>query len=377
MKAEEFISNRARIVDGSGIRKMSELSKNMIKPINLSVGQPDFDVPSNIIEAMYVAAKEGKNKYPPTQGVDKLRRKILEKKKIKNSDIDVVITPGATAAIFIALTTCFNEQDEILIADPYYVQYLEMLKILNIIPRIVDTYPDFKFNLEKIKKYITPKTKGIIINSPNNPTGVLLKNNELEEILQYAKTNNLVVIYDEIYKDFNFSKENLDLTDIYNNVIVINGFSKTYAMTGWRLGYAIANKVLVERMTRIQAQIYTSASSIIQYGAIEALDTDMTSFIDKYKERHKYVKNNLSKYYNISNSEGGFYFFVEVPKELNMNATEFCKYAITKNLVLIPGKVFSQYDTHFRFSICQDIEELKKAIDILKLIKEKENKYEK
>ena len=377
MKAEEFISNRARIVDGSGIRKMSELSKNMIKPINLSVGQPDFDVPNNIIEAMYVAAKEGKNKYPPTQGVNKLRRKILEKKKIKNSDIDVVITPGTTAAIFIALTTCFNEQDEILIADPYYVQYLEMLKILNIIPRIVDTYPDFKFNLEKIKKYITPKTKGIIINSPNNPTGVLLKNNELEEILQYAKTNNLVVIYDEIYKDFNFSKENLDLTDIYNNVIVINGFSKTYAMTGWRLGYAIANKVLVERMTRIQAQIYTSASSIIQYGAIEALDTDMTSFIDRYKERHKYVKNNLSKYYNISNSEGGFYFFVEVPKELNMNATEFCKYAITKNLVLIPGKVFSQYDTHFRFSICQDIEELKKAIDILKLIKEKENKYEK
>lgn len=364
MDINNFISKRANLVDGSAIRKANEYAANIKNPINLTIGQPDFDVAPQIKEALLTAINNKKNGYCKTAGIDELRSSILSKKGAGKKD--VVITSGVTGAISLALMTCLDCKDELLIPDPYFLQYAEIVKLLGINPVYINTYPDFTISIEKIKNKITRKTKAIILNYPNNPTGCLMKPEELGKIITYLNEQNIIVIFDEIYSDFNYtSQKNINPFDYGDNIILLNGYSKSYGMTGWRLGYAITHPKIIERMTRLQGQLYVSAPSIVQYAALVADTVDLNPIIDVYKRRNLLVKEMLSSKFGLSDSNGGFYFFIKVPERMNCSATDFCKIAADNRVLLVPGKAFSQQDTHFRISICVDDEKLKAGLEIL------------
>jgi len=368
MNLKDNISKRAMSVDGSGIRRAAAKVFNIINPINLSIGQPDFLVDNIIKKSAIDSINNNKNGYTPTAGIDDLKNKIISNHKYANThkeNIDILITSGVTAGIFLSITTCLNPGDEIIIPDPYFLQYVEACKILEVNPIFMDTYPDFSITAEKMEKLITQKTKAIIINSPNNPTGVIIPNEELQKIISLAYEKNIFVIYDEIYSDFIYTNKSPHTLPFFENLIILNGFSKSYAMTGWRIGYVVAAPLIIEKMTRMQGQIYVSAASPAQYGAMEAFNADTQPVIQEYKERHKLVQDILSENFNLSKSIGSYYYFVEVPKKINMTSEKFCELVAQYRVIIIPGNVFSQKDTHFRLSFCVDKTKLTEGLLIL------------
>lgn len=367
MDLNNLISKRAALVDGSAIRKANEYAGNVKNPINLTIGQPDFDVAPQIKDGLLKAINSKKNGYCKTEGIDELRSSILSKKGLRQKD--VVITSGVTGAISLSLMTCLDIGDELMIPDPYFLQYTEIVKLLGINPVYINTYPDFKISIEKIENKITKKTKAIILNYPNNPTGCLIDSEELGKIITYLNERNVIVIFDEIYSDFNYkNQKNIHPFNYGDNIILLNGYSKSYSMTGWRLGYAIAHPKIIERMTRLQGQLYVSAPSIVQYAALEADKINLEPITNVYKKRNLLVKETISSQFELSDSNGGFYFFIKVPQEMNCSATDFCKIAANNQVLLVPGKAFSQQDTHFRLSICVDDKKLKTGLEILNKI---------
>lgn len=336
--------------------------------VDLSIGQPDFAVSNNAIQGLYNSAKNGFNGYQDSQGIKPLRNAILKQFNLrKELDFDVSITCGATAGLYLSLMTCFNPGDEILITDPYFVQYIELAKIHNLNIKLINIYPDFILTFDKIKSSITSKTKGIIINSPNNPTGCVINKNEQKSIIEYLDKKNIYVIFDNIYRDYLYYDETTnEIPVVYSkNVVYINGFSKSHRVTGWRIGYVIAQKEIIHYLSELQAQLYQGVTSVAQYGILESLNEDLKPMINIYKKRLEYIKSNLDKNYIQSNTQGGFFVFIEVPKILNMSSLEYCKILKANGLIVVPGLVFSKQDTHFRISICKDILEIKKGVKIL------------
>lgn len=366
MDINKIISKRALSIDGSAIRKASEQASLIKDSINLTIGQPDFDVDQKIKERLIYAMNNKKNGYVKTIGIEELRDEIKRKHHVSTKN-DILVTCGVTAGVFLSLAACLDVDDELLIPDPYFLQYAEVVKILGIKPIFINTYSTFQLTLDMIKARITEKTKAILINSPCNPTGVVVPQQNLKEIIEFLDPLNIMIIYDEIYVDFNYSNiPNSNPFDFGENVILLNGYSKSYAMTGWRLGYVIAPEKLIERMTRIQGQTYVSPTSVVQYAALAAKDVNISSIVKAYKDRHELVFKELNGRYLLSNSDGGFYYFIEVPKNIAENATQFCEIAAQYGVALVPGKAFSQRDTHFRLSFCVGYEKLKKGLDILK-----------
>lgn len=367
MSAYNFVSEKAKKLGTPGICEWHLGIEGPEDLIDLSVGEPDYDVPNEAIEKLYWAAKNGKNKYPDCKGLEELRNKLSIKYSIKESDnLDITITSGASAGIYATVGICFNPGDEVLLTDPFYIQYNEILKINNIKAVFVDTYPDFAFTIDRIKQHMTKNTRGIILNTPNNPTGIVYSDDQIKEIVNFAKENNILVIIDEIYSDFIFSEmPKSNPLNFGDNIVLISGFSKSHCMTGWRLGYVIARKDLIYYMSELQAQIYQGVTTVVQHAGLAAMGCNINKMYEDYKLRHYFVKDNLNKEYSISKSEGGFFFFIKVPERLNMSATEFCKNLKKQGVLFVPGIVFSHKDTHFRMSICKDIENLKRAIDLL------------
>lgn len=365
-----YISSVALKMGGPGITDWSNDIHYHGELIDLSVGQPDYPVPVEAITGAYEAACKGYNGYQDSQGIDELRQRLLNKYNISSEeDFDVAITSGATAGLYLALMTCFEPGDEILITDPYFIQYLELIKIHNLVPVIIDIYPDFVINLDMIKKHISNKTKGIILNYPNNPTGCVITNSALEEIIDYLNEKNIYVIYDHIYSDYQYNvgqlEEQYHVAHYSNNVIYINGFSKSMRVTGWRVGYVIAPKRIIYYLTELQAQLYQGVTSTAQYGVLNAMDIDLSDMIKDYSERLMYLKENIDSHYKLSNANGSFFCFIKVPSCLKLSSLEFCKILKTNGLLVVPGNVFSKRDTHFRLSICKPIDDIKKAVNIL------------
>jgi aspartate aminotransferase/aminotransferase len=369
-----IIARRTLDIDASGIRKVFDLAAKLKDPINLSIGQPDFDVPEPIKEKAIAAIRAGKNRYTPTQGIAELiepiRRSVCERTGWR--DPGVLILSGTSGGIMLSMFATLNPGDEVLFLDPYFVMYKHLPRLIGAVPVPVDSYPDFRLHPERIEAAITPRTKMLILCSPNNPTGIALTQAELQAAAAIARKHQLLVISDEIYDAFCYQQHHSIASLLPEQCIVLKGYSKTYAMTGWRLGYAAGPKAIIEQMTKLQQYTFVCAPAPAQYAALEILhdgSVDMTAHIDAYRRKRDRIVTGLSGHFDINNPDGAFYAFPKVPGA--MSATEFVDQAVASNVLVIPGKVFSQRDTHFRLSYAASDQTIDRGIAALNHLAEK------
>ena len=229
--------------------------------------------------------------------------------------------------------------------------------------KYVDIYPDFKFTAEKLEKVISDNTKVVFINSPSNPTGLVIEEDELKNIAEVLKKRNSYAVFDEIYSEFDYEKKQGNLSKYLERTIILNGFSKSHGMTGWRIGYAAGPKNVINEMKKIQQYTFVCAPSMAQYGALGAVGNFSKELFLSYKRKRDIVFNMLKRHFNVIKPEGAFYIFPESP--IKDNSSEFVKKAIEKGVLVIPGNVFSNRDSHFRISFASDDDILRKGCEIL------------
>jgi aspartate/methionine/tyrosine aminotransferase len=367
---ESLIAARAREIDASGIRKVFDLAAKLKDPVNFSIGQPDFDVPAPLKERAIEAIRAGKNRYTPTQGIPELLAPLRTQITADTgwSDFGLLILSGTSAGLMLAMFATLNPGDEVLFLDPFFVMYKHLPKLAGAVPVGVDCYPDFRLPIEKLEAAITPRTKMLILCSPSNPTGITLTQDEINAAAALAKKYNLLVISDEIYDAFSYVPHLSIARQLPEQCLLLKGYSKTYGMTGWRLGYAAGPKAVIEQMTKLQQYTFVCAPSMVQYAALETAvqgNVDMSAYVAAYRKKRDILVNGLSDLYEINMPNGAFYAFPKVPSA-RVTATEFATRAIEKNLLFIPGNVFSARDTHFRLSYATTDEKLHQGIEILR-----------
>jgi aspartate aminotransferase/aminotransferase len=367
--ATNHISRRALGVDASGIRKVFDLAATMRDPINLSIGLPDFDVPASAKTAAIDAINKGFNRYTPTQGIEPLRKKLRSELSAEmGRDVgEVLITSGVSGGLFLAILATIDPGDEAIFLDPYFVMYKHLLTMAGGKAVAVDSYPDFNFPSDKVRQAITPRTRLMILNSPANPTGVVLSEADVQQAVQIAKEHNLLIVSDEIYEPFLYdmagSQKLPSPARAYENTLILRGFSKSHAMTGWRMAYAAGPAEIIAQMTKLQQYTYVCAPSPFQQAALQAMDIPMQQHIIAYQKKRDLALDILTKKFEIARPAGAFYLFPKVPG--NVSATDFVTKAIAHNVLVIPGNVFSERDTHFRISYATTDDKLAKGCEIL------------
>ena len=373
MRQSHKIAERMRLLDASGIRKVFDLAAKMKDPINLSIGQPDFDVPHIVKEEAIRAIQDGQNKYTQTQGTEELRSAVAELcmrefgwgdpyEGKTSGERGYLITSGTSGALVLAMLTLVDPGDEVVFADPYFVMYLPLVSLAGGVPVPVDTYPDFHPDAGKLADAITDRTRMLILNSPCNPTGAVYTQQELRDIAEVAARHDLLVVSDEIYDQFCYDDEFVSMASVYEKTLLMRGFSKSYAMTGWRIGWCTGPKPIIEKMTTLQQYSFVCAPSMAQAAAVGAFDVDMSASIDAYRTKRNMVVDALGDKFGFVKPQGAFYAFVPAP---GGDATAFVTRAIEKNVLVIPGNVFSRKDDCFRLAYTVDDEKLAKGLEIL------------
>ncbi len=381
---ERFITDRLRAIDASGIRRVFDLGAQLKDPINLSIGQPDFDVPQAVKDAATAAIEKGLNRYTVTQGNRHLREVIAAHigeefpalaSGLADGSLGTLITSGVSGGLVLALMTCVAEGDEVLMPDPYFVMYRHLVTLTGATPVLVDTYPDFQMTAERIKPCIGPRAKMLLFNSPSNPTGVVATEQICRDVADLAERRGLLLLTDEIYDEFCYEKNERPAGSgrmrcpspaaATANLLLLRGFSKTYAMTGWRMGYAVGPTPIIEQMTKLQQYSFVCAPSMAQAAGPVALKQDMSANVEAYRRKRDRMVERLSGAYELTVPGGAFYAFPRVPPHLGLNATQFVERAIERNLLIIPGNVFSDRDTHVRVSYACDDETLERGLDVL------------
>ena len=365
----DYLANRTGKIDASGIRKVFALAATLTDPVNFSIGQPDFDVPEPIKNAAIEAIQKGCNRYSQTAGEKVLLEKIYARVQQDYGwdKPQAMVTSGVSGGLQLAFMSLINPGDEVIVPDPYFVIYKHMINLLGGKCVPIDTYPDFGLPVEKIAAAITDKTKLIVLNSPANPTGAVYTEEEVKAVADLAKKHDVILLSDEIYEVFCYDRPNPSVGKYYNKSLILKGYSKSAAMTGWRMGYAACSEELadlMEAMKMIQQYTFVCAPTPFQLAAVTAMDLDMTAYVDLYRKKRDRIVEGLGSCYRLNNPGGAFYAFVEKP-DWAPNATEFVKKAIENNLLVIPGNVFSEKDTHFRISYAAPDEKIEQGIEIL------------
>lgn len=363
--SERWIADRMTRIDASGIRKVFDLAAQMKDPINLSIGQPHFDTPQPIKEALKRAVDEGKNAYSQTQGISPLLSKIQTSVNAQYNDSDrqVFITSGTSGGLMLALMTLVNPGDEVIVFDPWFVMYKHLVTMAGGKVVEIDTYPSFGIDVNKVQAAITPKTKVIICNSPANPTGAVASPQELEALAKLAAERDIALISDEIYKAFTYDCEFISPAKWNPQTIVIDGFSKSHSMTGHRIGWCHGPRHIVQQMIKLQQFTFVCSPHPVQHAAVVAWDIDISDRVADYKRKRDFMLGELRADYDIQGAGGAFYLFPKTPWG---TGTEFVKTAIENNLLIIPGSVFSPSDTHFRLSYAADDRTLERGVEVLR-----------
>jgi aspartate aminotransferase len=367
--------------------KAQEMLDKGIDVISLGAGEPDFDTPPHISEAGIEAIRNGKTRYTSAYGIDQLRRAICEKLKRDNGlDYDpdqIILSSGAKHSISTALQAICNPGDEVIIPLPYWVSYPEMVKLAAARPVIVKTAADngFKITARQLQENIGPKTKALILNTPSNPTGSVYSREELSAIARVVVDSDIFVISDEIYEKMVYDQnEHISIAalgqDIKTLTIVINGMSKAYAMTGWRLGYAAAQKDVIKAMGTVQGHAISHPSSITQYAGMAALNGDqavVNMMVEEYRKRRAYVMERLNRIGGIEYvvPQGAFYVYISLNgiigrvyrSEVIKSSMDFCRLLLEDaRVAAIPGRAFGD-DTYIRISYATSMERLKESMD--------------
>lgn len=380
------ISDKIKNIKPSGIRKFFDIVSEMKDAISLGVGEPDFDTPWHIRDEGIYAFEKGKTFYTSNAGLKGLREEIsnyiLRKQNIKYNPMDeILVTVGGSEAIDIGLRAMINEGDEVIIPQPSYVSYAPCADLAGAKCVFIDLKAEneFKLTAEELKDAITDKTKVLVLPYPNNPTGSIMEKSELEEIAKVIIENDIFVISDEIYSELTYKGEHVSIASLPNmqeRTLLINGFSKAYAMTGWRLGYACGPKELLKEMTKIHQYAIMCAPTISQYAAIEALkngDDDVKQMKQAYNQRRRFLMNAFKEMkLDCFEPYGAFYVFPCI-KEFGMTSEEFAtKFLEEEHVAAVPGNAFGDSGEGFlRISYAYSLETLKIAMERLARFVEK------
>jgi aspartate aminotransferase/aminotransferase len=361
---EHWIAERMRHIESSGIRKVFELARSLKDPVNLSIGQPDFDVPAPIKLAAHAAIDHGHNAYTVTQGIPELRTRVLAevRRQYPQQERDVLITSGTSGGFLLALFCIVNPADEVIVFDPYFVLYPHLITLAGGTPVVIDTYPDFAIDVDRVRAALSARTKAIIVNSPANPTGVVYPRDTIRNLARLAGEHNLLLFSDEIYRAFCYDTPYHSPAEFNSDVLVFDGFSKTYGMTGWRLGFAHGPRRLIEEMTKLQQFTFVCAPSMVQHAGVTAMDYDVSAIIADYCHKRDLLYEGLKDHFELAKPEGAFYAFPRVPRG---TGSEFVAEAIRNNLLIIPGNIFSRRDSHFRLSYAASDRTIERGIEIL------------
>jgi len=358
------LAKRMAHIDASGIRKVFELAARLKDPIDLSIGLPDFDVPDACKDRAIEAIRQGRNRYTLTQGEPALGNAIAAtlRREFGTFDGPVLLTSGVSGGRLLALLATLTPGDEVLIPDPYFVMYKHLVHMLGARPVLIDTYPDFRLRAEVLEAAVTPHTRMIILDSPANPTGIVYTAEELRGAVDVARRHGLLILADECYNAFSYDGPAPSVWPLYDRVVMLRGFSKTYAMTGWRLGYAVGPADILQAMTTLQQYTFVCAPAPLQWGALEALETDAGAAVADFRRRRDFVYEGLKDRFRLQRPSGAFYMFPEAP---GGSGTAFAKRAIEAGVLIIPGNVFSERDTHFRLSYAADRRTLERGVEAL------------
>lgn len=380
------LSEKVLNIKPSGIRKFFDLVSEMQDVISLGVGEPDFDTPWHIRDEGVYALEKGRTFYTSNSGLKELRQEISNYIKRTqgieyNPDNEVIVTVGGSEAIDIGLRAIINDGDEVIIPQPSYVSYEPCAILANAKPVIINLKSENQFRLkpEDLINAISPKTKILILPYPNNPTGAIMDKKDLEAIADIIIKNDIYVMSDEIYSELSYKEKHISIASLpgmKERTILINGFSKSYAMTGWRLGYALAPKEIIKQMTKIHQFAIMCAPTTSQYAAVEALkngDEDVALMRQSYNMRRRFLLNAF-KEMNLECFEpyGAFYVFPCI-KEFGMTSEEFAtRFLEEEKVAAIPGTAFGESgEYHLRISYAYSIENLKTAMERLKHFIEK------
>lgn len=381
-----MISKRAKAISPSLTLSITAQAKLMKKEgkdvISFGAGEPDFDTPDYIKEAAYEAIRSGFTKYTPTSGIPELKKAICNKLK-KDNGLDyvpanILVSNGAKQCLYVIIQATINPKDEVIIPIPAWGSYAEMVKLADGKPILVQT-KNFKLTPALLKKSLTAKTRMLILGSPSNPTGAIYDKSELEELARICIAHNILVISDEVYEKLIYGKTCVSMASLNDDIkkltIVVNGVSKTYAMTGWRIGYCAAQEEFIKAATNIQDHMTSNASSIAQKAALAALTQTRQEYIDRmvkeYAKRRQYMVTTLNKIPGISTQmpDGAFYVLVDVSRLYKGNITssvEFCKALLEKKMVAaIPGSAFGD-DRYIRLSYATSMDQIVKGLNRLK-----------
>ena len=366
--------------------KANSLKKEGFDVIGFGAGEPDFDTPTHIKDAAIRAINEGKTKYTPVSGIVELREAVADMfgrdYGVEFSCDEILVSCGGKHSLFNIFMSVLNRGDEVIIQSPYWVSYPAIVEICGGKPVIVETSSDsnFKMSPEQIKEKLSVKTKAIILNSPSNPTGAAYNKDEIKELVETVKDKDIFIISDDIYykityDDFEFYNPLMLFPELKEKIIISNGVSKTYSMTGWRIGFTAADKKIISAMSKVQGQSTSNPTSIAQYAALEAVSGNqsfISSMVEKFKERRDFIVEELNSVEGVrcNKPEGAFYVFPEISGVMQrkgfQGSADFSKKLLEeKQVAVVPGIAFGN-DNHIRISYATSFENIRKGIARIK-----------
>ncbi|HEX6811831.1 MAG TPA: pyridoxal phosphate-dependent aminotransferase [Planctomycetota bacterium] len=370
------LTDRIRGIEPSGIRRIFELMATMQDPINLSIGQPHYEPPQALIDAASRAIAGGKNRYTVTQGLPELNAHVLadvERRHGRRPQTSLV-TAGVSGGLVLTFQCLLEPGDEILLPDPGFMMYRNLASLCGASVRFYDLYPKheggrFGVDLDEIERLCTARTKIVFVNSPSNPTGCVLTRGEIEGICRIANRRSAYVVSDEIYDFFCYVDDYASPVTYADRCIQLGGYSKTYGIPGWRMGYATGPANVLDAMKTLQQFSFVCAPSPFQYALLEAMPhIDLSPYIAEYRRKRDLVAEALHPVYGLRPPEGAFYAFPALPCGTDgkpCDGAQFLKAALQHKLLIVPGQSFSARDTHFRLSFAAEDSVLRRGIDVL------------
>lgn len=357
-------ARRVDHIEVSGIRKIFELVQGMQDAVDFSLGQPHFETPPEIKAAAIEAIQKGFNRYTVTQGTPALREKIRAdlSRRFGFRDGGILVTSGVAGGLFLAMAALVDEGDEVILPDPYFVLYSQLIRFFQGVPVLLDTYPDFRVRPEKLEALLTPRTRMLLFNNPVNPTGIAYTAEEVAAISAVAQKRRIFVLSDEIYDAFSYDFPHESMLKYDSHTLMVGGFGKTYAIPGWRLGYAAGPAEVIEKMTMLQQFSFVCAPSPAQAAGLAALSLDIRPYVDEYRRKRDFVYEGLKDRYEVVKPQGAFYIFPRCPGD---DDQAFVRRAIEKKVLVVPGGACSRRKTHFRLSFAASDRDLERGVEIL------------
>ena len=361
-----MLSDRMSKIEPSGVRRIFELMNTIEDPINFSIGQAHYDPPAELIEAACKALREGCNRYTMTQGLTALNDRLLDlvAQRYGHRPESCFVTSGVSGGILLAFMALLDPGDEILLPDPNFMMYRQLAHLTGAEIRYYDLYPDFQLDPAEIEGLVTEKTKIIFLNSPSNPTGGVLSEAAIDAVVKAAERVGAYVVSDEIYDAFVYEGHYASPVGKMDRVIQLGGFSKTYAVPGWRMGYVTGPSEVLDAMKTLQQFSFVCAPAPFQHAILEvALDLDMSPYVEEYRGKRDRLVADLHPAFELVPPGGSFYAFPKIPFEAEESA--FMEACLERKILVVPGSAFSRVGSHFRLSFAVTDEELSRGIEAL------------